>query len=62
MENVGLFYDHLVYFTMAIWYILWQFSIFFPRFGILAQEKSGNPGPQIDLQEMLFKFFLKGEC
>jgi hypothetical protein len=27
---------------MAIWYILWQFSIFFPRFGILGQEKSGN--------------------
>jgi hypothetical protein len=38
----------LVYF-MAIWYILWPFGIFmfiwyqFSRFGILYQEKSGNP-------------------
>jgi hypothetical protein len=29
---------------VAIWYILWSFDIFFPRFGILYQEKSGNPG------------------
>jgi hypothetical protein len=34
---------------MAIWYILWPFGYFvviwyiFPRFGILCQEKSGNP-------------------
>jgi hypothetical protein len=40
----------LVYFT-AIWYILWPFGnvaeiwYIFPRFGILCQEKSGNPGP-----------------
>jgi hypothetical protein len=27
---------------MAIWSILWSFGIFF-RFGILQQEKSGNP-------------------
>jgi hypothetical protein len=27
----------------AIWYILWLFGIFFPRFGMLYQEKSGNP-------------------
>jgi hypothetical protein len=48
----GIFYGHLVYF-MAIWYILWSFGIFyghlviwyiFPPFGILCQEKSGNPG------------------
>jgi hypothetical protein len=26
MENVGIFYGHLVYFT-AIWYILWTFGI-----------------------------------
>jgi hypothetical protein len=31
-----IFYGHLVYFVV-IWYI-------FPRFGILYQEKSGNPG------------------
>jgi hypothetical protein len=35
---------------MVSWYILWKFCIFcgnlvyFPRFGILCQEKSGNPG------------------
>jgi hypothetical protein len=26
MENVGIFYDHLEYFT-SIWYNLWQFGI-----------------------------------
>jgi hypothetical protein len=45
---VYIFYDHLVYFT-AIGNILWPFGIFyghlefFPRFGILYREKSGNP-------------------
>jgi hypothetical protein len=34
MEEVGLFYGHLIYF-MDIWYIL-------PRFGIIYREKSGN--------------------
>jgi phosphatidylglycerophosphate synthase len=29
---------------LAIWYILWSFGIFFPRFGMLYREKSGNPG------------------
>jgi hypothetical protein len=39
----------LLYFT-AIWYILWPFGnvvviwYTFPSFGILCQEKSGNPG------------------
>jgi hypothetical protein len=48
MENLGIFYDHLDYFR-AIGNILWPFGIFcgnwyiFPRFGILDQEKSGNP-------------------
>jgi hypothetical protein len=32
----GIFYGHLVHF-MVILYI-------FPRFGLLYQEKSGNPG------------------
>jgi hypothetical protein len=49
MENIGIFltnwsifrpleisFGHLVYFVV-IWYIS-------PRFGILYQEKSGNPG------------------
>jgi hypothetical protein len=35
-ENVGIFYDHLEYFT-AIWYI-------FPILVCLDQEKCGNPG------------------
>jgi hypothetical protein len=29
MENLGIFYDHLVYFT-AVENILWSFGIFFP--------------------------------
>jgi hypothetical protein len=49
MEKVVLFYIHLKY-IRAIWYILWPLgnsvAIWFisPRFGILCQEKSGNPG------------------
>jgi hypothetical protein len=50
MEDVGIFYDHFVYFT-AKWYILWPFGAvcghlvyIFPRFGMLYREKSGNPG------------------
>jgi hypothetical protein len=45
----GLFYGHLVNFT-TIWYIFWPFGTFcgllgtFSRFGMLNQEKSGNPG------------------
>jgi hypothetical protein len=48
VENVGTFYYHLEYIT-AIWYILGPLSnlevsgYIFPRFGILYQEKSGNP-------------------
>jgi hypothetical protein len=33
---LGIFYDHLVHFVF-IWYI-------FSGFGIMYQEKSGNPG------------------
>jgi hypothetical protein len=48
MENVGIFYVHLEYVT-AIWYILCSFRTseviwyILPRFGLLCQEKSGNP-------------------
>jgi hypothetical protein len=48
MENVDIFYGHLEYFT-DIWGILGPFGIFcvhlvhFSGFGILCQEKSGNP-------------------
>jgi hypothetical protein len=44
MEDVGIFYGHLVFCN-----ILWTFgivrgnSVHFSRFGILYQEKSGNP-------------------
>jgi hypothetical protein len=38
----GLFYGHLVYFV-AIPYILRLFGTLFTRFGMLSQEKSGNP-------------------
>jgi hypothetical protein len=42
MENVGIFYGPLVHFT-AIWYVfvIWYIS---SCFGMLCQEKSGNPG------------------
>jgi hypothetical protein len=49
MEHAGIFYAHSEHFTV-IWYILWPFGnvvliwYIFPRFGILCQEKSGNPG------------------
>jgi hypothetical protein len=48
MEDVGIFYGNLVDFP-AIWHILWPFSILslvlvhFTNFGMLYQEKSGNP-------------------
>jgi hypothetical protein len=58
MENVGIFYVHLVHFTaiwymyfVAIWYILKLFWYIFPRFGMLHQEKSGNP----ELRSLHFK-------
>jgi hypothetical protein len=37
----GIFDSHLVY-LKDILYIFWSFGIFF-RFGMLDQEKSGNP-------------------
>jgi hypothetical protein len=45
---VCIVYSYLQYCT-AIWYILWQFYIFYGRLvffqcvGLLQQEKSGNP-------------------
>jgi hypothetical protein len=44
---VGIFYGHLVHFTVVC-FILWTFGIlrsnlvYFSRFGILNQEKSGK--------------------
>jgi uncharacterized membrane protein YuzA (DUF378 family) len=48
MEKVGIFFGHSEYIT-AILYILWPFcnlvaiGYIFPHFGMLRQEKSGNP-------------------
>jgi hypothetical protein len=48
MEDVGIFYGHLqqLYF-LVIRYI-------FPRFGMLYQEKSGNPAFLTSLSIQLF--------
>jgi hypothetical protein len=35
---------------MAIWYNLWSFGIFFPRFGTMYLEKSGNSADTEDGQ------------
>jgi hypothetical protein len=42
MRNVGIFYGHLEYNTAIFgnWVVIWHI---FLRFGILCQEKSGNP-------------------
>jgi hypothetical protein len=48
MEDVGIFYGHLVHFTVFC-YILWTFGtvcgnlVYFSPFGILNEENSGNP-------------------
>jgi hypothetical protein len=43
----GIFDDHLVY-IVVIWYIL-------PRFGLLYQEKSGNPARQVFPDKPVFE-------
>jgi hypothetical protein len=46
MEDAGIFYGHLVPFT-NIWYMSGKFYghlVYFPGFGMLYQDKSGNPG------------------
>jgi hypothetical protein len=49
MEDDGIFYGCLVHFSVFCYIFghLVQFVVFgiFFRFGILYQEKSGNPGP-----------------
>jgi hypothetical protein len=58
MEDVGIFYGHLVHFTVSC-YIFWTFGIvrgdlvYFSRFGILHQEKSGNPGCKQNFKKRL---------
>jgi hypothetical protein len=47
LEDVGIYHGHVVHFTVFC-YILWAFGrvrgdfVFFSRFGILYQEKSGS--------------------
>jgi hypothetical protein len=55
MEDDGIFYGHLVYFTVFC-YILRTFGIvrgnlvYFSRFGILYEEKSGNPDMKLEAE------------
>jgi hypothetical protein len=48
MENVGMFYGHLEYFT-ALWYNFWPFGIIsghlvnFSRFGVFGPRKIWQP-------------------
>jgi hypothetical protein len=66
MENLGIFYDHFDYFR-AIGNILWPFGIFygnlvyFPRFGFLDQEQSGNPAINQGDQGPIFCTFFPGK-
>jgi hypothetical protein len=61
MENDCILYDHLEY-VIDIWAIWRKFGNFvviwyiFPRFGILCQEKSGNPGLEKGAVESLANF------
>jgi hypothetical protein len=60
--NMLVFYGHVAYFTV-IWSLglsLWPFGIFYgylvyfsPVFGMLYQEKSGNPGQPRNQQQRL---------
>jgi hypothetical protein len=60
MEDVGIFYGHLVHFTIFC-YILWTFGlvcknlVYFYRFGILYEEKSGNSGQRQQQKNILSK-------
>jgi hypothetical protein len=45
MKYVGVFYGHFVYFTAIVYIFRRLVLVYFPRFGMLYQEKSGNPEP-----------------
>jgi hypothetical protein len=57
MENIGIFYDHLVYFT-AIGNILWPFHLFcghlvyFPPFWYFVPRKIWQPWSRLQIQPM----------
>jgi hypothetical protein len=43
--SFGIFYNHSSYVVMAFGYFLWSLGRYIlSRYGILSQEKSGNPG------------------
>jgi hypothetical protein len=52
MDNVGILFGRLEY-MISIWCILWQFCafcgyfVYFSRFGMFYQEKSGNPAAPV---------------
>jgi hypothetical protein len=41
MEEIGIFYGTLVYFLIIL--VFCGHLVYFSRFGMLHQEKSGNP-------------------
>jgi hypothetical protein len=56
MQDIGIFYGHLVYFT-TIWCILWPFGVFLIIWYIVSREKSGNPDS--DWQKRTFAKILR---
>jgi hypothetical protein len=62
MDKVEIFYGRFEYIT-AIWKILWAFGnllaiwYIFPRFGIVCQEKSGNPDFNVNQGPKLTSLF-----
>jgi hypothetical protein len=46
MIDVGEFYGHLVYFTAISYRYFVVILVYFSRFGMLYQDKSGNRGPE----------------
>jgi hypothetical protein len=47
LQTFYIFHDHLVY-QVVIWYI-------FPRFGIMHQQKSGNPDVEVVFSIAVFR-------
>jgi hypothetical protein len=52
MEDVGILYNHLVFLWpfgiySKLFGIFYGYLVYFSRFGMLYQEKSGNPGLQV---------------
>jgi hypothetical protein len=66
LKNVDIFYGHLGYFT-DIWNILLPFGTFcvhlvhFSGFGIMYQEKSGNPASRSSSDVEHIKHLLRAD-